>query len=236
VFVEPVRWLFVIWGFTFFCSGLRKAGGNQHVRLFRWSSRMGSLFVIPDLMAQKRLLAHSERLAKSIEELAEQHPQKPIHLVAYSTGCYIALEACRRLPRPGVIRKVVLLAGTVSPRYKLEHLAGKTSGIHSFSSPVDLINGLGPLLFGSNDRRWGAASGMLGFRDAPEFVTQCAWRPSDMRFGYFGDHFTIVSPRFIAKRIAPILDDVLPTRTSLPQMHLARTAPDQAVSHRRRRI
>ncbi len=235
VFVEPVRWLFIIWGFTFFCSGLRRAGGNQQVRLFRWSSRIGSLFVIPDLMAQKRLLSHSQRLATLIEELADEHPQQQIHFVGYSTGCYLALEACRRLHRRGMIRKVVLLAGTLSPRYKLGHLAGKTSGIHSFSSPVDLINGLGPLLFGSNDRRWGAASGMLGFRDPPEFVAQYAWRPSDMTLGYFGDHFTIVSPRFIAKRIAPLFDDLPATRTTLPQMHPGRTVPDQEVSRRRRR-
>ncbi|HOB75175.1 MAG TPA: hypothetical protein PKG54_11680 [Phycisphaerae bacterium] len=41
VFVEPVRWLFIIWGFAPFCRGLRLAGSNAQVRLFRWSRVTG---------------------------------------------------------------------------------------------------------------------------------------------------------------------------------------------------
>ena len=43
VFVEPIRWLFVIWGFARFCRGLRRAGQRHRVYLFRWCSIAGAL-------------------------------------------------------------------------------------------------------------------------------------------------------------------------------------------------
>jgi len=103
------------------------------------------------------------------------------------------------------VETVVLLAGSVSPQYPLDTLAGKVPALYSFYSPVDLIVGIGTSLFGGNDRRWGPGCGAVGFRNPPQFLTQRAWRLADMRQGYLGDHFTIASPQFVAQQIAPLL-------------------------------
>ncbi|GMU23644.1 MAG: hypothetical protein AMXMBFR13_37220 [Phycisphaerae bacterium] len=205
IFVEPVRWLFVIWGFASFCSGMRRAGWKGQLRLFRWSGTAGALLVIPDLIRRGRLLQKAERLALAVSRCIRENPERRIHLIGYSTGCYIVLEACRRLIHQDNLGQVVLLAPTVSPEYDLTTLSGGPQTIHTYYSKADLINGIGPLLFGSNDRRWGPASGTLGFRDPPGFVRQRAWRLRDVRLGYLGDHFTLLSQWFVAQEVAPVL-------------------------------
>ena len=204
VFVEPVRWLFIIWGFAPFCRGLRLAGCNAQVRLFRWSGLAGSLLVIPDLVRHRRLLQKAERLARQLDAYAAERPDRRIHLVGYSTGSYIALEACKRRTKHGAIRTVVVLAGTMSPDYRLDDLAGRVQRVHSFHSRLDLISIIGPVLFGSNDRRWGPAGGAVGFRRLPAFTGQRAWQVADMAVGYLGDHFTVVAPRFVARHMAAL--------------------------------
>lgn len=205
LFVEPIRWLFIIWGFSSFCRGLRQAGCRHRVELWRWSTALGALLVVPDLIARRRLERSAERLARHVDDLAVQHPGATIHLVGYSSGCYVALEACRRMSRIDALGRVVLLAGSTSRSYPLDKLAARAQELHSFHSWLDVITGIGPLLFGSNDRHWWPACGMLGFRNPPPFVSQHGWRPADLRLGYFGDHFTVTASSFVARRIAPIL-------------------------------
>lgn len=203
LFVEPVRWLFVIWGFGWFCSGLRRAGGRQQVRLFRWSSAAGALLVVPDLVRQGRLDWQAQRLARLIARLEEEHAGVPIHVVGYSTGAYVAAEACKRAPRSDTPRRLILLAASASPDYDWSGL--RTLSVYSFYSPLDAINVVGPLLFGANDRRWGPAGGAVGFRQSPGFLRQRSWTWSDLRLGYLGDHFTVTIPSFVARHVAPLL-------------------------------
>lgn len=205
IFVEPVRWLFIIWGFAGFCRGLRRSGCRSRLYLFRWCSPAGALLVIPDLVRCERLQRKAKRLARYIDELARQYPGQAIHLVGYSSGCYVTLEACRQATSPGAIAKVILLAGAISPRYRWDGLRDRLSAVYNFHSPLDLISALGPALFGSNDRRWCLGCGVTGFKFPPPIVTQRSWQPSDTKLGYYGDHFTITSPRFINKHVARIL-------------------------------
>lgn len=210
IFVEPLRWLFIIWGFAPFCRGLRQAGGQQLVRLFRWSGRAGALLVLPDFLRRKRLLKKSARLAQFINDLASLHPGRAIHVVGYSSGCFVALEALRRVDAAARIGEVILLAGAVSPYYDVRDISVRVRAMHSFHSPLDfVISGLAPLLFGSNDGRWGPACGMVGMAAPGELVSQHAWSPSAIGTGYLGDHFTITSSAFIARHVAPL---VAPTR------------------------
>src|SRR6476661_7216372 len=68
LFVEPVRWLLVIWGFASFCNGLSRGGWRGQTRLFRWSTAAGSLLVVPDVVSQKRLRRRAGRLARLVEQ------------------------------------------------------------------------------------------------------------------------------------------------------------------------
>jgi hypothetical protein len=204
IFVEPVRWCFIIWGFVQFCQGLRRAGRQERILLFRWSNRTGSLLVIPDLARERRLQKKARRLARFIEETSAQHPGSPIHLVGYSSGCYLVLESVLHCSRDVPLGTAILLQGSVSPTYDLRPALERVSQIHSFHSRIDLVNAIGPTLFGSNDRRWGPACGAVGFRTNLPRLTQYGWAPADMRWCYFGDHFTVAAARFVAHRIAPL--------------------------------
>jgi hypothetical protein len=205
VFVEPVRWLFIIWGFASFARGLRQAGGQQQLQLFRWSNRAGALLVLPDLMRRRRLRAKASRLARYLNELAVRNPGCAIHLCGYSSGCYLIAEAAPHLSVSVNLGTVVLLAATISPDYPLSHLHERARKIHHFYSPLDfVINGAGPWLFGCNDRRRAPACGMVGFNTDLANVVQHCWSPADMRRGYFGDHFTVTAGSFIGKRVAPL--------------------------------
>lgn len=211
VFVEALRWLFIVWGFPRFCRGLRWGGCQQQVRLFRWSGWAGALLVLPDYLRRKRLLTKARRLARFLDELAEQYPGRTIHLVGYSTGGFLVLEALKGVRRPDRIGQVILLASALSPAYDTHKLADRVRRLHNFHSYRDfLINGLAPLVFGANDGRRGPACGMVGFRPPPaagppSFVIQHRWSASAIRLGYFGDHFSITSSAFVAQRIAPLL-------------------------------
>lgn len=205
LFVEPIRWLFIFWGFVSFCRGLRRGGYRGQVRLFRWCTGAGSLLVVLDLLRQRRLLGKAEKLARQIEVLSREDPGRSIHVVGYSSGCYVALEAMRRLQHADAVQTVVLLAGSVSPRYPLVHLAGKVRAVYSFHSCVDLIVGIGTVLFGCNDRRCGPGCGSVGFKNPPPFVTQRAWRLADIRRSYLGDHFTVTSPEFVSCEVTPLI-------------------------------
>ncbi|HPD30016.1 MAG TPA: alpha/beta hydrolase [Phycisphaerae bacterium] len=194
VFVEPVRWLFIVWCFNALCRALRRAGRTDAVYLYRWSRAAGSVLVLPDLMRRHRLDAKAVRLAQFIEQLRREHPASPIHLVGYSTGVYIAFESLRQMSPATTIGQVVALHGTVSPDYDMTEVTRRAKGVLTVHGRPDwLINGLGPLLFGTNDRVHTAACGMVGLRSAPAKVEQRGWQISDARAGYLGDHFTVMS-------------------------------------------
>ncbi|HUU83786.1 MAG TPA: hypothetical protein VM243_09810 [Phycisphaerae bacterium] len=211
VFVEAVRWLFIVWGFTRFCRGLRRGGCAHQVRLFRWCGWAGALLVLPDYLRRDRLAGKARRLARFLDDLTDRHPGRPIHLVGYSTGVFLVLEALKRVNHPSRIGQVILLAGALSPDYGTHELSDRVGRLHNFYSYRDcLLNGLAPLLFGCNDGRWSLACGMVGFRPTgaqsrPDFVRQYPWSASAIRLGYWGDHFSITAPAFVAERIAPLL-------------------------------
>lgn len=208
VFVEPVRWLFIVWGFNGLCRAIRRAGCDHAIHLFRWSRTAGSLFVLPDLMRRERLDSKAVRLARWIDRLAQEHPQTTIHLVGYSTGVYLAFEAAQQI-ETSRLGQIIALHGTVSPDYDVSRAASRAKGILSVHGRLDwLINGLGPLLFGTNDRRHALACGMVGLRNSLPGVEQHAWQSADARLGYFGDHFTVMSSAWLQRHVIPRLSKI----------------------------
>lgn len=207
VFVEPVRWLFIIWGFVSACRGLRRAGLNHAIYLFQWSRAAGSLFVFPDLMRRGRLDAKAGRLVRLLADLAGRHPNTAIHVIGYSSGAYVAFEAVKALPQCVRLGRVIAMHGTVSPEYDLAPVAARAVVVNVYSAIDCLINGLGPLVFGTNDRIHAPACGMIGFRSRVDGVEQRRWSWADVRDGYWGDHFTVMSSAWICRNIGPLLAD-----------------------------
>ena len=205
VFVEPVRWLFIDWGFAGTCGGLRRAGLKHAIHLFHWSRWAGSLLVLPDLMRRGRLDAKAARLGRFLQDLAVNHPRSMIHLIGYSSGAYVAFEAIKTLPADVRLGRVIILHGTVSPGYDLGPVAARAEILNVFGWNDFVINGVGPLLFGTNDRVHAFACGMVGFRSDVGGLSQRRWCRADIRDGYWGDHFTVVSGAWICRNIGPLL-------------------------------
>ncbi|HSW45986.1 MAG TPA: hypothetical protein VLM89_10490 [Phycisphaerae bacterium] len=205
VFVEPVRWLFIIWGFVGACMGLRQGDARHAIYLFRWSRRAGSLFVLPDLIRRHRLNAKAGRLARFIERLAWEHPRSTIHLIGYSSGVYVAFEAVKLLPAEIVLGRVIAVHGTISPAYDLRPVLARADIVNVFGKMDFLINGIGPLLFGANDRVRSLACGMVGFHMAAERLSQREWSWTDIADGYWGGHFTVMTSSWIRRNIASLL-------------------------------
>mgnify|MGYP003732232469 CR=1 FL=1 len=160
----------------------------------------------PQPQAIRLSAVKAARLARYMERLAREHPGSLIHLIGYSTGAYVAFEAVRRLAPEVPVGRVIALHGTVSPDYPLEAVAGRALGIVNVYGRLDcLINGLAPLLFGTNDRVHTLACGMVGLRCSAVNVEQRAWRLRDARLGYLGGHFTAVSGAWLRRYIVPRL-------------------------------
>ena len=224
-FAEAARWLCVRWSFVRVARGLAAGGVDGSIELFRWSSGWRGFLAIPALMSHAVMRRRGGRLAEKIVRYQERHPDRPVDLVGYSSGAYVVLVALESLPDDVTVRTVVLLAPTVWPQYDLtaalRHVNGRLIAVHSRGDW--LINGLGPLVFGTADRRHRPAAGMVGFRRRPaddvadRFVSvQHTWRFA--RSGYFGDHFTVAGSGMARDHLAAWLTgDGVPETNDRPR-------------------
>lgn len=215
-FVEPVAWLAIKWGFRRFLIAAGMSGRRGRLELFGWSGGWRGFLVLPDLMSRRRNMGHAERLAGRLQRHAAAHPGSPIRLVTYSSGGFIALEALRRLPQDVGVERLVMLAPTVSPSYDLAPALARCREAVCVCSKGDfLINGLGALVFGTNDRRHQLSAGMIGFgRLAGDGggLHQVRWRPGDVRRLWFGGHFTVSSVPMLAHLMSGADRHVSPPR------------------------
>jgi len=197
LFVEPVAWLALKWGFRRFLIAAQMSARPGRVELFGWSSGWRGFLVLPDLVSVRRNLRHARRLADRLQRQAAEHPGSPIRLVTYSSGGFIALEALRRLPQDVQVDRLVMLAPTVSPGYDLGPALQRCREAVCVCSKGDfLINGLGAMVFGTNDRRHTVSAGMLGFDQRPGDgggLRHMRWRAADIRRLWFAGHFTVSS-------------------------------------------
>ena len=198
VFVEPLAWLSIKWGFRRFLLACGRVNLPGQIEFFGWSGGWRGWTLLPELMCRRRNLGHAERLARRLTAHAQAHPGSPIRLTAYSSGCFVALEAVARLPRDVRVERLVLLAPTVGPDYDLAAAAAHCDGMIAVISAGDfLINGLATVALGTNDRRHTVSAGMVGFRpndaSAVAVLRQVRWRPAMVRRGWFGGHFTVSS-------------------------------------------
>jgi pimeloyl-ACP methyl ester carboxylesterase len=128
-------------------------------------------------------------------------------VIGYSGGGYVAIRALELLPADVRVAAAATLAGAYDPRRDLtgacEHIAGK---LVVCSSMCDFfIVGLGTLLLGTCDGRHVLSAGMVGLKGPaardPRIV-QVRWRPSMIRTGNLGEHFTAAARGFIRDHVA----------------------------------
>ena len=123
-----------------------------------------------------------------------------------------------QMPEGSCIERLTLLSPTVSPEYDLSVAGARCRNIVCVSSWADcLINGLGAVAFGTNDRRHTFAAGMVGF-NPPNVaegnpVRQIRWHPSWVSRFWFGGHFTVSSTAMLMHVLAvgQTGDDISPS-------------------------
>jgi len=207
LFVEPLRWLGVRWGRCEVAAGLRRAGFKGNFMFWAWDSTWRAMLVLPTIAAPKFLDRQARRLADGILELRQTRPDRPIHLIGYSCGGFIAVRALELLTDGVQVDSLVLLAGAFSPWRDLNPAAARVRGpVLVSSSMIDMVVGLGTLLVGTADRAHTPSIGSLGYRGPTcDKVASLRWRPTWIRWGHWGSHFSAPAERFISARIAPII-------------------------------
>lgn len=197
-FAEAARWLFIRWSFVRVARGLRAGGYTAAIELFPWCGDWRGFLAIPALMSHERMRRRGRRLAEKIVQYQEAYPGRPVDLIGYSCGAYVVLVALESLPEHAAVRTVILLGPTVQPDYDLtpalRHIGGRMIALTSRGDW--LINGIGPLLFGTADRKHTPAAGMVGFRanlepDVFDRFLDVHYRLRFLRSGYVGDHFSV---------------------------------------------
>jgi pimeloyl-ACP methyl ester carboxylesterase len=218
IFVESIRWAGHRWGLRSVQAGVRAAGFRGEVLPWQWHSSRRGWLVLPATMHRSRIEQQAQRLAEFITTRRHTHPAEPLHVLGYSFGGYIALRALELLPAGIQVDSAALLAGAFSPRRDLTAACrAVTHSLVIVSSLCDAaIIGMGTLLFGAADGTHSLCAGMVGTRwRGSSKPVRIHWRPSMIRQGYLGGHFSVAAAGFIATCIAPAMRLAGPCRGSL---------------------
>lgn len=205
IFAESLRWASVPWGKASCAAGFRRAGFAGEFRYWKWHEAWRAWLILPVIAAKKMLERRSSELADFIMESRRANPDRPIHLIGYSCGGYVAVRALELLPAGVRVDSLTLLAAAFSPWRDLRPASQAVVGsIIISSSAVDVVVGLGTIISGTADRVHSPSIGMLGYRGpACEKIIHLRWRPGMITLGHYGSHFSAAAERFVATKIAP---------------------------------
>lgn len=189
--------------------GLAAAGLPHVVEVIRWQQGFRAMLTLADLWRTEHHHRVAARLAERIRAVRAEQPDQPIHLFAHSAGTAIAAYALERLDPAESITGAAFVGSGLSPGYDLSPALHRTrAGILSVESRLDVFFlGAGTSIFGSADRQWGPAAGMVGFRPPPDPVAakklhRLRWSPRHVRQGWLGGHLSIASPGFVRGTLA----------------------------------
>jgi pimeloyl-ACP methyl ester carboxylesterase len=212
IWVESLRFLGLKWGMRTVPHGLRRAGFRGEFLFWEWHRRWEGFCQLPALRNRGQIDRQARRLADFITERRAALPTSPVHIVAYSAGGFVAVQALEMLPAGVSVQSAAMLACAFSPRHDLSAaLAHVERRMLVASSPMDfLILGLGTLLCGGSDQVHSAGIGMVGAMDPhgrrafrhPRLVPM-RWRPAMLLEGNLGGHRWGINSRFIEKYVAP---------------------------------
>jgi pimeloyl-ACP methyl ester carboxylesterase len=189
------------------------AGLSLNLESVDWSHGYGRF--LSDQMDWEHARREGTRLAKRVIAYRQEYPEGDVYLVGHSAGCGVALAAGDVLP-PGSLRRIVLLAPSVSADYDLRAaLRSARDGIDVFFSSRDVFYlGLGAAIIGTPDRRWSSpAAGRIGFRQKAECSEDAAlyqklrqhdWQASVEWTGNHGGHYDGFKPAYLRSYVLPL--------------------------------
>ncbi len=184
------------------------ASGLPHrIELIRWQQGFRAILTLADLWRTDHHRRIAAELADRVREAQATAPGEPVHVLAHSAGTAIAAYALEQLTAP--VTSAVFVGSGLSPDYDLSAaLHRTTAGILTVESRFDMFFlGIGTRLFGTADRKWTAAAGMVGFRrpsdpTVADKLHRTQWSPRFLRQGWLGGHISIASPWFVRGTLA----------------------------------
>jgi len=201
------------------CDGLVSGGLRGAVRVFNWGLPFPGGY-LGNLTRLDRNRRRGADLAREIIEYQDRFPGRPVHVVAHSGGCGVALFAVEALPEDRAVDSVVLLAAAISPTYDLRRALSRVRRgvLNSHSGRDWFILGLGTRFFGTTDRQFCDAAGLKGFAkpenmDAAghklydEKLTQISWCEDLVAYNHWGGHITSASEEYLENRITPWINN-----------------------------
>jgi hypothetical protein len=169
-----------------------------------------------DLSDVPNLREQAARIAQEVRTFRDRVPGAPVFLLGKSGGSGVVVAALEQLEGDAV-EVAILLAPALSPRCDLSRaLRAVRRQLVAFWSPLDLIVlGIGTSLFGTIDRVWGPAAGLVKFREPADLdrpgraqyakLVQVRWTPAMARGGYLGGHVGVDMPWFLQEYVLPLL-------------------------------
>lgn len=144
--------------------GIADAGVPGRISIVDWTTG-NPLRPVTNLRARGRAADRGREIADRVAGYLHNWPGRPVNIVGYSGGGYLALLLLEALP-PGVrVTQTILLAPSCSGHLDVAPLAERTeSGLIHFRSPLDVVAlGLLTFLLGTMDGRHTASAGLTGF-------------------------------------------------------------------------
>ncbi len=204
--------------------GLRDAGLTKQVQFYQWEIMAPDFFA--HLTRYEANCAEAREVADRIAEYARRYPGRPIDLVGYSAGGFMALLVAEALPPDVRLNNVVLAQPAVSPSYDLTAALRPIDGkLVNFYSPHDwALSGVFCWLFGTMDRRYVATAGMRGFaleamaldEEQTAKIEQVPWSPVMAEYGHPGNHAAILQYRWNKYFVSPYVVDAEDLRIDPP--------------------
>lgn len=160
---------------------------------------------------QGQLLA-AGKLAAKAQKFRAAEPDKQIIIIAFSTGCHVALKGAAMMP-PDSVERMILFAPSVSSTYDLSGaLRASKNGIDVYYSHEDAQLNVAAGTCGTADGVYGPVSGQVGFWIQPnnpnldiykKRLRQHPWVTAVQWTGNVGDHSGWLERKFLRAYIVP---------------------------------
>lgn len=193
------------------CRGLDAGGVNMAIELNDWTVGVPGAYLV-SLRATERNQQKAGEIADRIARYQMGHPGRPVILVGQSGGAAMAVWTAERMPFDNKLDGLVLIAGALSPQYRLDAaLAKSRRGIVSFYSEGDwLLLGMGTSVAGTMDGEHSQSAGRVGFRsparnEAYKKLFQIGWSQEMTAQGNYGGHLSSGTTAFVKQFIAPLV-------------------------------
>ncbi len=197
-------------------NGLSDGGVNEAIEIFDWTYNVKPAMF--NLWMPNRNARLAASIAEKICDYQDQYPGRDVTLVGHSGGGAMIPKILEALPNGREIKRAVMIAPAISPRYDLScALQSISDRIYHVRSPLDLyFLGFGTCAVGTLDRKHCPSAGNRGFclphetegeryHLYREKFTQIDYSIKMLKDWHYGGHLSCMNRVFVEKHIATLL-------------------------------